>query len=310
MKQFYISVLFLLSLSFFTSCVPDKTEPASSTSQILTGETIPEGYKICVLGDAGSGESGQAKVAVFLSKEQCSQVIYVGDVIYEKGLKSADDKQFMSKFYNPYKSMLENGIPFHMIMGNHDYDGKPSAWLTLAERYAGKIIFPYYYYAEVRGDVCFLGVDTNIATSSAQATWISETMLKLKQMGCELSFAYAHHPYVSSGDYGQAEPDEKEFLEENILGKVDAYMTGHDHILSDEMTYLDTRLLVSGGGGQDLYDISHPRPGAFAKSVPGYTTLTFSRITGKIVARYDLVQILNGTRSIIHTGLIEGQGIR
>lgn len=277
---------------------------------ILKREAFSEGYKICVIGDGGIGDEKQLVVADRMASEGCDRVHYVGDVIYEEGIKGPDDPLFMANFYRPYEHLLDQNTSFYMIMGNHDYGGSPGAWLDLAKRYEGKIIFPHYYYAQEAGDICLIGIDTNIIDDEKQQHWIEETLEKFKQDGCKFTMAWAHHPYESSGQYGQGTEGVKTFLNQLILGKVDLYVTGHDHLLSDEGTYKGTRMLVSGGGGQGLYRVRARKEKVYAKSTNGFLVLVVKRDKGDVFMDYKIIQATKEKSKTLHEGQVKGLGVR
>ena len=126
---------------------------------------------------------------------------------------------------------------------------------------------------------------------------------------------FAHHPYLASGQHGSAQPLLKKFLEDEIIGKVDLYIAGHDHILSDEGVSAGTRLLVSGTAGKRTRSI-HKLPGnRFVAGDNGFIMLQFQReIDGSIVATYEIrtvdIRAAKPTSTIRWKGTIRGQGIR
>ena len=78
-----------------------------------------------LLGDMGSGEDDQYKVAVAMHekiKELNKKDIFVcglGDNIYEDGCHTLEDEQFQTKFEKPYEK-ISNRVKFYMVLGNHD----------------------------------------------------------------------------------------------------------------------------------------------------------------------------------------------
>jgi len=293
-----ISSLILLSLFFI---------PTSYAEKITNRETLPDGYKICVWGDSGVATDEQYSVARALYNEGCDEMRVVGDIIYEKGLKDKNDPQFMSKFYNPYKSIItEQKIPFYMIMGNHDYYGNPAAWLDLAKDYSF-IQFPSFYSAEIAGDICFINLDTN-DNFPEQETWLKNKINPMVKGKCKISMAFGHHPFLSSGSHGNAMGKVKKFLVNNIIGKYDVYFAGHDHQLSDEGKAKETSLLISGAAGK-LRNIKDPIVWGVSKL--GYLVVTIKRINGDVAAHYDFITVnQNGIGEIAHSDSLSGQGIR
>lgn len=80
----------------------------------------PKSIRFAVIGDSGTGKSGQYQVAQQM--EKCREkigfdfVLMLGDNIY--GGKSQRD--FERKFELPYKPLLDSGVKFYASIGNHD----------------------------------------------------------------------------------------------------------------------------------------------------------------------------------------------
>ena len=76
------------------------------------------------MGDMGTGDNNQYRVAKSLkkiiNKDKLEFVCCMGDNIYDCGVISIDDIQFINKFEKPYKN-IDNKIKFYMTLGNHDY---------------------------------------------------------------------------------------------------------------------------------------------------------------------------------------------
>ena len=88
---------------------------------------VPDGaVSFIAIGDTGTGEEKQYKVAAAM-KEVCDELgcdfaLGLGDNIYETGVDSVDDVQFIDKFEKPYADV---DFPFYMTLGNHD-----NGWLS------------------------------------------------------------------------------------------------------------------------------------------------------------------------------------
>ncbi|MBT4763041.1 MAG: hypothetical protein HOO06_15210 [Bdellovibrionaceae bacterium] len=302
MNRFKIVLVIVLGL-VLNSCYGD------AENVLLSDQALPDGFKICYMGDAGSGKAAQYRVAKALEKEGCDQVRYTGDVIYNHGLKSADDKDFQNKFYKPYKNLLEEqDVPFFMVMGNHDHHRSVDPWYEIAEKYKN-IIFPHAYYAEAYKDICFLNLDTNFKRSE-QKKWLKQFFSQEAFVNtCRLKFAMGHHPYRSVGRHGNAKFFIKSFLKKSLMGNVDAYFAGHDHNLSYDGTYKGTHLFVSGAGGK-LRDLKkEPKEGNYAISQYGYISLTILREGTSLAAQYDFRVLADGAEDFetTFTGVIAAQ---
>src|SRR6266545_5012253 len=93
---------------------------AGPIAQDLTIPNKPGTLKFAVIGDSGTGDSNQyrlAKVFTEIRKRFAYEfVIMVGDNMY--GAQSPND--YVKKFETPYKGILDQNIKFYAALGNHD----------------------------------------------------------------------------------------------------------------------------------------------------------------------------------------------
>ncbi|MEC8104564.1 MAG: hypothetical protein VX133_12585, partial [Pseudomonadota bacterium] len=83
------------------------------------------------MGDSGTGSPGHYAVGQAIrdvcdakasqGQGACEFVMGFGDNIYEDGVSSVDDSQFIDKFEAPFAPIGE--LPFYMALGNHDNTG-------------------------------------------------------------------------------------------------------------------------------------------------------------------------------------------
>ncbi len=266
-------------------------------------------FKIAFMGDPGTGESVQYQVAKFLG--EAHSVAIPGDVIYEVGLKNADDPQFVTKFLKPYKALLDAGVVFRIALGNHDYYGNVGAWLEIAKRYPGQIIFPDLFYAEriggatvdgkVTGGFCLVTLDTEPVANgnekyiAFQKKWLKDRLAELQD--CDFLMAQGHHPLKSSGEHGDADGDIEDFLEDEVAGKFDIYMAGHDHQKSDEGDVKGTRMLISGAGGKSR-DLDGD-PAVYGDSDAGYALVTWVKGEKKVLVEFKSIK--DNQAVVVHT---------
>jgi predicted phosphodiesterase len=304
--------------------------PVTSDIGIFSHELLAAGSKFCLLGDTGMGNADQRRVATALASEGCDQVRILGDIIYREGLlpgrdvvtadacngsespTNPQDNQFCARFFNIYKGLIqEQAVPFHLVMGNHDHRGDTGLWLTAADNYPA-IIFPNHFYAESYGDVCILSLDTFLHRQReyGQQDWLQET-LKALQGSCKFSIAIGHVAYRSVGEsHGDATGGERRFLRRNVVGHVDAYISGHEHNLQ-VLEEQGTLLLVSGGGGANLTPIASGAVAQYAKSSLGFVTLEVNRHGDSAQVTWAVREVLDdGTVRTGASGQFSGQGIR
>lgn len=226
----------LISLFIFNNC---------QREVILTSVPTAKKIKICAVGDVGMGTQVQAQVAQAMSKENCDRLVVLGDVIYPAGIKNASDPWLEQNFLRYYSSFKK----IFVILGNHDYQGSPEAWLEVSKKYP-LIIHPSAFFEERIQDICFLYLDTNFSSHYGQI--FSQILWLMKSRNeCRKTIAFSHHPFLSSGKkHGPAKGFTKKFFEMLIIGQVDYLISGHEHILSDEGLEGGTHFILSGAGGK------------------------------------------------------------
>jgi len=91
--------------------------PAEIRSALLNEK---DSVKFAVIGDSGTGDSAQRAIGKLLADARTrfpyEFVIMLGDNMY--GGESPSD--FVRKFEQPYKPILEAGVRFYASLGNHD----------------------------------------------------------------------------------------------------------------------------------------------------------------------------------------------
>ena len=152
---------------------------------------------------------------------------------------------------------------------------------------------PYGVYGLLQNETTMSGKVYFAHKRYPQTQWLRNAM-KAATNSCEFSIATGHHPYRSSGSHGNASWQLTLLFEEELIGQVDLYLSGHDHHLSDEGAVKATRLLISGGGGAYRYQLKQPSENKrFAVSKFGFLTLRFSRNNQKkLVANYRFYTLL------------------
>jgi len=170
-------------------------------------------------------------------------VVLLGDNIYESGVSSVDDPQWLTKFEDPYRNI---NVPFYAVLGNHDYGGngagnefnKGPIEVAYTQK-STKWKMPASYYRYTTSAVDLFALDTNVmlfdhdidAQKTVLASWIAQPMATWK-------IALGHHPYWSNGPHGNAGQYDgvalrgyqvQRFIEQNVCGQVDLYLSGHDH---------------------------------------------------------------------------------
>lgn len=239
------------------------------------GAVSRKGTRFVAVGDTGTGASGQYEVSRAIDAkcraDGCDFVQLLGDNLYPSGAASADDPIWREKFENPYAAI---DLDFFAVLGNHDYGhdgagtdpskGKHEVEYSTRSR---KWKMPSAHYHFTKGKAEFFALDTNAQMFGIDdeqrrdvARWISASTATWK-------IVVGHHPYRSNGPHGNAgEYDRvpipgpwtgsgvKQFFEDVVCGRVDLYLSAHDHSrqwLRDGCR--GTALAVSGAGARPTH---------------------------------------------------------
>ncbi|MEP7310739.1 MAG: metallophosphoesterase [Acidobacteriota bacterium] len=207
--------------------------------QALTLPNRPDSLKFAVIGDNGTGDTPQYEVGRRMAAVQRSfrfdQVIMLGDNIYG----SQKPQDFVRKFEEPYRPLLEGGVRFYASLGNHD---TPAELVYKPFNMGGQ---RYYTYA--RANVRFFVLDST-AVDSKQQMWLENA---LKDSRDDWKICYFHHPlYSNAGRHGS--DVELRVLLEPLFVKygVNVVFSGHDHVYERLKPQKGISYFVSGAAGQ------------------------------------------------------------
>jgi 3',5'-cyclic AMP phosphodiesterase CpdA len=217
-------------------------------AQDLTLPNKPGTLKFAVIGDSGTGDSNQYRLAkVFTDIRQkfpYEFVIMVGDNMY--GSQSTQD--YIKKFETPYKPVLDQGIKFYAALGNHD---QPNQAMYKLFNMGGK----RFYTFRPRAGVRFFALDSNYMDKE-QLDWLQK---ELEASGSDWKIPFFHHPLYSSGGAHGSDTALRDQLEPLFVkNSVDVVFSGHDHFYERIKPQKGIQYFVSGGAGKvrkgDLQD--------------------------------------------------------
>jgi len=224
------------------------------------------------IGDQGSGNEAQRQVGVAMGKVcqslgGCDFGLLLGDNIYASGVSSVDDPLWVSDFEVPYSALK---FPFFAVLGNHDLG--MAAWVDLDQDKAGYQIgysqknpqwkMPARFYEFSAGPAHFVALDTNQILFGRDAEQRQAVATMLGAPDTRWKIAFGHHPYFSNGPHGNAGNYSgmaflpivngehiRSFFNDELCGKVDLYLSGHDHSRQDLIPDCQgTQFIVSGAG--------------------------------------------------------------
>ena len=230
----------------------------------------------CILGDMGSGEIYQYKVANGLKdnikKNKVKFVCGLGDNIYPAGCHKPGDKQFIDKFEKPYRGIPDK-IKFYMCIGNHDYGNYWDQFFKncsrsqidygiLSQEEGKKWYLPDNYYKFTKKDknisIDFFVIDTNLDLMSKELKekQFKEISKAIKKSKADWKILYGHHTFISIAGHGNAEPELDEYLRKLFKLGVDMYMNGHDHNKQIVEFKIGKRIIpiITCGTGGKTYD--------------------------------------------------------
>jgi predicted phosphodiesterase len=179
----------------------------------------PGSVRFAVIGDMGTGKKPQYKVAEQMIRDRQNFsfefVIALGDDIY--GGKSQSD--YEKKFERPYKLLLDAGVKFYAVLGNHD---SPNERFYKPFNMNGQ-----QYYTYKKGNVRFFALDSNYMNKQ-QFSWLEK---ELQNSGSDWKICYFHHPLYSSGAFHGSSVELRLMLEPLFVKNgVQVVFAGHDHV--------------------------------------------------------------------------------
>jgi hypothetical protein len=239
---------------------PTTTEAkiAAATPTAFTGNE--NSLKFAVLGDFGTGDSGQYRMADRMVQIHKSfpfeLVVLVGDNIYG----SDRPQDYRRKFETPYKPLLDAGVKFYGALGNHD--AREQRFYKLFNM-DGKL---YYSFKAPKQSVRFFALESTYMQPD-QVKWLGDS---LAAAGEDWKIVFQHHPLYSSGVTHGSDMRLRSVLEPLLIKNgVKVMLTGHDHLYERTNPQHDITHFVAGAGGK-------LRPGDYVPNQP-FSARVFDR---------------------------------
>ena len=204
--------------------------------------------KFAVIGDSGRGTPEQHQVAAqmvrFRERFNYNFVLMVGDNIYE-GPAAPDD--YRRKFEEPYRVLLQDGVKFFAVLGNHD-DPRQINYTPFnmdGQRYYS-FAPPEDPLTRLTTRVEFFALDsTNL--DDAQLAWFDE---RLGKSTADWKVVFLHHPLYTSGRYRNQSVAHRWAIEPMLARhQVRIVFSGHEHIYQRSELQQGILYFVSGGAG-------------------------------------------------------------
>ena len=231
MRPFRLALAFSLLMTAF---------PATGPAQELTVPNAKDSVKFAAIGDSGTGNSDQyrlaAKFAEVRQRFPFEFVLMMGDNMY--GGESARD--FERKFERPYKPLLDAGVKFYASLGNHD---SPNQRMYKLFNMGGE----RFYTFKPKDGVRFFALDSNYMDRT-QLQWLEK---ELAASGSDWKIMYFHHPIYSSGGRHGSDEALRDQLEPLFLKYgVDVVFAGHEHFYERLKPQKGIHYFISGGAGK------------------------------------------------------------
>ena len=214
--------------------------------------------------------------------ESFSFILNLGDSFYDGGLKDAADVASSVANHEDVYGLPGLQVPWKTVLGNHDYRGDLS---LVVGKHIGVLDTPatyYDWYQAVGGgeNIHFIALDTNFIQSAVlckkaaedsqedleacRAAWRADWKEQmdwleavLRHDSSKYKVVYGHHPCYGSGKWAFHENDENGVT---LAGQLDpifdrygvnAYISGHDHVLQ-VMRRRNTHYFIVGSGGANV----------------------------------------------------------
>jgi len=245
---------FLVSTALFFPGAAQKLNNSNvntaHTSALKLALPVKDGsVRFAVIGDTGSGTPKQRDVGNMMVQYRAifpfEFVLMMGDNLY--GGETPQD--FVKKFSEPYKALLDSKVKFYATLGNHDQ--------PLQVNYENFNMNGKEYYRFKKGNVAFYALNSNYMDKK-QVQWLED---ELSRDTSEWKVCFFHHPPYSSAKKHGSDSQLRDVVEPIFVKfGVDVVLTGHDHVYERIKPQKGIYYFVSGAGGQlrsgDVRDVS------------------------------------------------------
>ena len=205
--------------SAFISCVALAAISVSLNAQEMTLPLKANSVRFAAIGDMGNGGKEQYAVAgqmlAYRAKFPFEFVLMLGDNL----IGGKDPIDYQNKFELPYKALLDAGVKFYAVFGNHDISNERFYKLFNMNG--------QQYYSYTKSNVRFFALDSNYMTPQ-QLSWLEK---ELQNSGSDWKICYFHHPLYSSGAFHGSSTELRLLLEPLFVKYgVQVVFAGHEHV--------------------------------------------------------------------------------
>lgn len=209
-------------------------------------------------------------VGAAMADYQPDFAIHLGDVIYPKGLHA----HYSSGYFRPFGELIRNA-PMYVVVGNHDVmNAAGQQVLANFHLPSNQVTGDERCFSFARGPVRIIALDcnTSFADDHYQPDHPTHRFLtrELERSTEPWIVVASHYPILSASRQGNDGDLKAVLLPQLAKSQVSLYLSGHDHCYQrfGPNDKVPVPLVVSGGGGKRLYNITdNPRWRAGAESL-------------------------------------------
>jgi hypothetical protein len=204
--------------------------------------------KFAIIGDSGRGSAEQhavaAQMVAFRQRFDYRFVLMAGDNIYEG---PATPEDYRLKFAEPYQLLLDAGVRFFAVLGNHDDPQQI--------HYAPFNMDGHRYYTFTPPVDLITRLDTRVRFFALDSTQLDGDQMRwlereLHESKAEWKIALLHYPLYTSGRYPLPARGARFMLESAfVAGGVNVVFSGHEHFYQRSRLQKGILYFVSGGAG-------------------------------------------------------------
>lgn len=239
--------------------------------------------RVLIYGDAGAGDSGQYQVASGMLTSHRQQrfdfAVSVGDNLYSPWQSDT----FRQVFELPYAPLIQDGVRFYQVAGNHDMeDNKLAEELAYSnrvnaeERGVGGWVMHGENYVITKGNTRWIFI--NPSKPDASMNWTPTIASFAEANICQpfsgWKFLVVHYPLWSTNFHGDSPDMQKRFLPILTRCPVDMVFAGHDHHAEYIHPWSRIPFLTLGNGHEAKGDVA----GSARESLFSYRNIGFGSL--------------------------------
>jgi 3',5'-cyclic AMP phosphodiesterase CpdA len=192
--------------------------PSHTEAYVAFPADDPPELRIAVAGDIGDSGARLNATADAMARiegdDQFDALLLLGDNVYPSG----DPAELPQTVFEPFADVLDGGTGLLAILGNHDESNGDAQLDALG--------MTGHWWAEERGDVLLVGLDSNQPDNPEQRAFLEET---LSSSAARWKIVAVHHPPYSAGYQGSSKATREAFSPLFERYGVQLVLSGHDH---------------------------------------------------------------------------------